>query len=152
MSIRLLRDIGAIILVLLLTVLPGALFLADLRFGTISGFGLVMLILLPFASAGLLLASPFLLLLRLIGHDSWWSRLGLAICAGAVLGLGLGYASDSDVVAVFNAHEAALGAGVGAVFGLWAGAWWCFFFRGRALERANLRKAARSSGRAIEDQ
>ena len=136
---RFLRDIGNIVLVLLLAALPGSLLIGLLTPRTYDGFFLGMLYLLPFAAAALLLASPFLILLRLLGHRSWWSRIGLAACAGAFCGLVLGYMPDSDAprdaITVFNPRAAAVGAGFGAVFGLWAGAWWCFFFRSRPLKR-----------------
>ena len=147
---RLPSDIGKIVLVLLITALPGALLFAVLRPGNFTGFLLGMLFLLPIAAIGLLLASPFLLLLRLVGHRSWWSRLGLAVCAGTCLALALGSLTDSDApkgaIAFFNSRAAAGVAMIGAGFGLWAGAWWCFFFRGRGRRSQRIDAAVRQEG------
>ena len=147
---RLLRDTGNVVLVLLLTALPGALLIGFAIPGTYGGFLLGMLVLLPFAAVGLVLASPFLLLLKLIGHRSPWSRLGLAMAAGAFCGLTLGYMPDSetprDAVTLFNPRAAALGATVGAVFGLWGGALWCFFFRTRRRVSAASPQRSNSAG------
>jgi hypothetical protein len=144
--VRILSGIGNVVLVLLLTALPGALLFSFVTPGTYGGFLLGMAILLPFAAAGLILASPFLLLLKVLGHRSQWSRLGLAAVAGAFCGLTLGYMPDSDLskdaITLFNYRAAAFGALIGAVFGLWGGAWWCFFFRSRALKRPGPQKAA----------
>jgi hypothetical protein len=141
---RFLSAIVKLVLVLLLSSLPGALLFSLLKPGFEALLG-GMLFVLPFAGAGLLLASPFLLLLRLIGHRSWWSRLGLAVCAGAFCGLTLGYMPDSDtskdVVVLFNPRGAFVGALVGAFFGLWGGAWWCFFFERRAQTNPLLENA-----------
>jgi hypothetical protein len=112
-----------------------------------------MLILMPLATAGLALATPILLILTLLGHRSWWSRICVASCAGAALGLIMLYEISPDSHKAFNLSAVFGSAGVGAVFGLWAGAWWCFFFRGRAEQLANPMSAGKARwgrpGRAL---
>jgi hypothetical protein len=142
---RLLTDIGNVTLVLLLAAVPGSLFIAFLSAGNLGDFLFGMLFLVPLAGAGLLLASPFLIALTLFGHRSWWSRICVAICAGAVLALIMLYESSPDPHKAFDPPAAFGSAVIGAFFGLWAGAWWCFFFRGRAEKVVNPRWAPASA-------
>ncbi len=137
---RALGDLGNIVLVLALTAVPGSLIVAFLLpSGNLAGFLLGMLFLMPLASAGLALATPILVIMTLLGHRSWWSRICVAICAGAALALIMLYEISPDPRQAFDLPGVFRSAGVGAVSGLWAGAWWCFLFHGRAEQLAGPR-------------
>ena len=107
---------------MLLTALPAGCVLLPMGGGIAL---LVMLFAMALALAGFALAVPVLLLLKLAGRLTKARFVGIAICAGAVVGSILGYGdldSDSDPTApiLFHPRLAVVSAFIGMGFGGWS--------------------------------
>jgi hypothetical protein len=115
----------------LLTALPAGCALLPMGGGTAI---LVMLFAMALALAGFALAAPVLLPLKLAGLLTKARFVGIAICAGAVVGSILGYGdldSQSDPTApiLFHPKLAVVSAFIGMGFGGWSAILSLWLFR-----------------------
>jgi hypothetical protein len=128
---RTLEQSAKLFAVIVLTALPGGCIL--LPFGP-DAFLLSMLMTMALSLLGLALAAPALVLLKLTRRLTRAPLFCVAVCAGTLTGMTLGYANlESDLPAgapaVFNPNLAVLGASIGAAFGVRSAFLWLLLFR-----------------------